>query len=345
MRAKNYVMLCIAIMMLAVCLCGCGSKKEEKTEASTEAASVNDTGSTEAEAVPVYEQDDSYLHITYDGKDYTYNSGIITVMYAGVDSNSDLETYNRYSIAPRADTIELIIFDDYNKKISILAISRDTITSVARYTMNGNYRDNYDTHLGYAYTYGDGGQASCYNLVEAVRGLLKDVPIHEYVITNNSSIGKLNNIVGGVTVTVPNDDLKEIDSSLTKGSVVALDDATADTFTRWRDTSILYSNNGRIERQKEFSIQFFRKFVEMAENDVDGTWKKIEEFSEKYQTSIGRNQYLDLVDRLKTEEFQENQYYILQGKDEYDENNNVDLFYVDEENLMETILTLFYLED
>lgn len=150
-----------------------------------------------------------YQQVTYAGKQYEYNNRIRTILFAGVDAAGDLETSNRYTIAPRADTIELVIMDGYRKKISILTISRDTMAEVRRYTMDGTDRGTYVSHLGYAYTFGDGGKASCLNLVEAVSNLLGGIPIHEYVIVSESGIVLGNQLVNGVQVTVPNDNLAE----------------------------------------------------------------------------------------------------------------------------------------
>lgn len=175
-----------------------------------------------AGAVSAVEEDGDYRRICVDGHSYTYNTQITAILYAGLDSQGELETYNRYTIAPRADSIEVVILDHYHKKISILAISRDTIASIGRYTMNGNFRGYYDAQLGYAYTYGDGGKVSCANLVEAVSRLLGGVPIQEYVVTNNGSIAELNELIGGVTVVVPNNDLVQMYPELSSGSTVRL---------------------------------------------------------------------------------------------------------------------------
>lgn len=289
------------------------------------------------------EEYSDYRKICVDGKTYTYNSRITAILYAGLDSQGELETYNRYTIAPRADSIELVILDQYHKKISILAISRDTIASIGRYTMNGNFRGYYDAQLGYAYTYGDGGKVSCTNLVEAVSQLLGGVPIHEYVVTNNGSIAELNELIGGVTVVVPNNDLVQMYSELSSGSTVQLDALNVEDFVRWRDTSIPFSNNGRMERQQAFSCGFFRVFREQAIRQPEEMWSKIQSREACMQTSITKSQYLNLVSFLQEETFSDADYYYLKGEDvqgaEFEE------LHLNPQQKMQTILQLFYLED
>lgn len=296
-----------------------------------------------AAAVSAVEEDGDYRRICVDGHSYTYNTQITAILYAGLDSQGELETYNRYTIAPRADSIEVVILDHYHKKISILAISRDTIASIGRYTMNGNFRGYYDAQLGYAYTYGDGGKVSCANLVEAVSRLLGGVPIQEYVVTNNGSIAQLNELIGGVTVVVPNNDLVQMYPQLSSGSTVRLDAHNVEAFVRWRDTAIPFSNNGRMERQQAFSCGFFRMFREQVIRQPEEMWSRIQSREACMQTSITKSQYLNLVSFLQEETFSDADYYYLKGEDvqgaEFEE------LHLNPQQKMQTIAQLFYLED
>ena len=64
----------------------------------------------------------SYLLRTVDGVTYEYNQQITTILYAGVDSEGPMTTTDRYTIAPRADTINLVILDGYHGTLRVLAI-------------------------------------------------------------------------------------------------------------------------------------------------------------------------------------------------------------------------------
>ncbi len=289
------------------------------------------------------DNDENYRTLIYEGLTYTYNPQITTILCAGVDSEDGLVTNNRYSIAPRADAVELVVFDNYHKKISVLAISRDTITQVGRYTMNGNFRGVYDTQLGYAYSYGDGGKVSCENLLDSVSGILGGIPIHEYVITNCGSIKRINDLVGGVTVTVPNDDLVEMYPELVSGRRVKLDHSNVEDFVRWRDVNISFSNNGRMERQQAFSTEFLSLFLEQVQDQPETVWDEIDSMKDGIQTSITKNQYLNLISYLSENRFSETDYYYLSGKDVVGDDH--DEVYLNEEGKLKTILNLFYLKD
>lgn len=328
---KKYVLAAILILVL---LCFClfvlqDQQRQRKTEI------------TSGEALE--EMQENYLHVSYDGKEYDYNSRITTVLYAGIDSGGELTTSNRYSTAPRANTICVVVLDDYHKYVKLLTISRDTLAAVDRYTMNGNYRDQYETQIGYAFTYGDGGKASCDNLAAAVSRILGGVPIHEYVVTNESCLEEINAMVGGVTVTVPNDDLVSLYPELTAGAIVTLDDSNVSDYLRYRDIGLPFSNVGRMERQEEFFGSFMERFMAGAAEDPEGVWTKIQALSPHMYTSIAKNQYLSLTSLLSGLEFSGDHIDQMTGQNV--KNGQYDEVHLDQDGQIETILELFYLEE
>ena len=285
---------------------------------------------------------EGYQRVVYEGVEYEYNPQVTAILYAGVDSDGEMRTTDRYTIAPRADTINLIVLDGYHKRIRILAISRDTMTGIGRYTMDGSWRDSYVSHLGYAYTYGDGGKVSCENLVQAVSELLCGVPIQEYLVTNESGIALGNARVGGVEVTVPNDDVVHLHPELSKGARVTLNDENVVDYVMYRDTSIAFTNNGRMERQREFIMEFIRKLQQRAEHSPEQLWRDVEGGSAYMQTSIGRNEYLSLVQKIGGATLAEDGYLYLGGFDA--EQEEYDVYYLNASEILPVVIDLFYLE-
>lgn len=283
-----------------------------------------------------------YRNLTYDGKEYQYNTLITNVLYAGIDSFGEMKASGGYGDQARADSISLVVMDKKNKKMSIIAISRDTMTKIHRYTLDGKDRGAGESHLGFAYTYGDGGEVSCENLVRAVSDLFGGIPIQDYVVTNQSSMPYINNLVGGVTVTVPNDELAEQYPALTAGAAVKLDDTNIIDYLHYRNTAEDFSNEGRIERQKSFINAYIPIAKEQAKNDPDGMWGKLQEMEDYLQTSITKNKYLGLVNLLDQVAYTEEDFYRLEGQDQMGELH--DEFYPDQKWLQEKIIELFYEE-
>lgn len=283
-----------------------------------------------------------YRYTEYNGKKYQYNNRVTTLLYAGLDSFDELKQTATYGDKARADSIMLIVLDEVSKKMSVVAINRDTMTEVHRFSRKGDDLGFYVTHLGYAYTNGDGGEASCENLKTAVSTLFNNLPIDGYMVSNQTSIVMINDLVGGVTVTVPNDDLAAKYPELTTGNVVTLDESNVRAYVQQRDTAVDFSNEGRIERQKSFVLSFMDEFGAMVKEDASSVWDSLEACSDWMQTDITKNKYLSLADAFSNTNLTPDSYYILEGEDQLGELH--DEFYYDEDALQELIIKLFYRE-
>lgn len=283
-----------------------------------------------------------YRYTEYNGKKYQYNNRVTTLLYAGLDSFDELKQTATYGDKARADSVMLIVLDEVSKKMSVVAINRDTMTEVHRFSRNGDDLGVYMTHLGYAYTNGDGGEASCENLKTAVSTLFNNLPIDGYMVSNQTSIVMINDLVGGVTVTVPNDDLAAKYPELTTGNVVTLDESNVRAYVQQRDTAVDFSNEGRIERQKSFVLSFMDEFGAMVKEDASSVWDSLEACSDWMQTDITKNKYLSLADAFSNTNLTPDSYYILEGEDQLGELH--DEFYYDEDALQELIIKLFYRE-
>lgn len=283
-----------------------------------------------------------YRYTEYNGKKYQYNNRVTTLLYAGLDSFDELKQTATYGDKARADSIMLIVLDEASKKMSVVAINRDTMTEVHRFSRNGGDLGTYVTHLGYAYANGDGGTASCENLKTAVSTLFNNLPIDGYMVSNQTSIVMINDLVGGVTVTVPNNDLATKYPELTEGNIVTLDESNVRAYVQQRDTAVDFSNEGRIERQKSFVLSFMDEFGAMVKEDASSVWDSLEACSDWMQTDITKNKYLSLADAFSQTNLAPDSYYILEGEDQLGELH--DEFYYDEDALQELIIKLFYRE-
>ena len=224
-----------------------------------------------------YNMGSGFRNIEYKGESYQYNNRITTILYAGVDSVGKMEESEQYGNKARADTIALVVMDEKKEKMSILSINRDTMTDIRRYTMNGNDKGLYETHLGYAYSYGDGGEVSCENLCEAVSLLMGGIPVKRYVVTNQDSMSYINNLEESCQ-TVPEVLCREY-PELAMGETVTLDDSNIRAFLQYRDTEEAFSNESRMERQKTYLTAYIEK-ESMDQKQVEEVWNKLDDMKE-----------------------------------------------------------------
>ncbi|MGX8705264.1 MAG: LCP family protein [bacterium] len=280
-----------------------------------------------------------YRNITYKGKEYRYNTRITAVLFVGLDSEGEIVPNRTFISAPNADGLWLVVMDSYHKKLTIMAINRNTMSTIHRYTRHGYDRGEFRDPVCLAYAYGESGEVSCKNLLNAVSGILYGIPIHEYVITNRASLPLLSRELGDVKVTVPNDDL--LDYGYAKGDQIVVNADNIELFVRKRDIEQEGSHILRMERQRVFVNATLNQIIEMLEGDPTEVWKKVEAAENCVRTNITRSQYLDLCKQISGVAYDEGAYYSPEGV-----NKNTRFwaeFYPDEDKLLEKIVEIFYI--
>lgn len=287
----------------------------------------------------------AYRNLTVDGKNYRYNNLIENVLYIGIDSEGAMETSQAYGSAPRSDVVMLVVMDKYHKTLSILSFNRNTMLEIRQYDVEGNPLTPVEEQLAYAFAAGNGGTRSCEITADAISDLLGGIPVDRYVVMNRSSLPYINQMLGGVTVTLPDDSLARQFPGLTAGSTVTLTDEQAAAFVRYRDTDQAFSNNDRMERQKVFVLGAIDKLEENVLQDPEQTWEQMNDsnMSDYVMTNITQGQYLNYVNILEDLDLSQPNFYIPEG--ESDDSEELEKYYINENSLKQLILDIFYLEE
>lgn len=287
----------------------------------------------------------AYRNLTVDGKNYRYNNLIENVLYIGIDSEGAMETSQAYGSAPRSDVVMLVVMDKYHKTLSILSFNRNTMLEIRQYDVEGNPLTPVEEQLAYAFAAGNGGTRSCEITADAISDLLGGIPVDRYVVMNRSSLPYINQMLGGVTVTLPDDSLARQFPGLTAGSTVTLTDEQAAAFVRYRDTDQAFSNNDRMERQKVFVFGAIDKLEENVLQDPEQTWEQMNDsnMSDYVMTNITQGQYLNYVNILEDLDLSQPNFYIPEG--ESDDSEELEKYYINENSLKQLILDIFYLEE
>lgn len=282
--------------------------------------------------------------VWHDGKAYRYNEDLVTILCMGIDQRTKvIEQKDDVSgESGQADSIFLVVLDSAARKIKVIAISRDTMTEIPIFDYRGNYIGDAVNHLGLAYAFGNGKETSCQYMVDSVSNLFYGIPINGYAAFHMETIAKINDAVGGVTVTIP-EDMTKADPSMEKGTTMTLDGRKAYTFVRWRDTTIDNSNNLRIARQKQYILNFFRQALEAVRKDYTLPVNLYQEFEEEMVTNIALDNAVYLITEASNMTFHEDSLTILKG--DAGRGSVYDEVYVDDDALYELILETFYIQE
>ncbi len=191
-------------------------------------------------------------------------SNLSTYLVMGIDDTG--EVTDEYTYGGQADVLLVLVVDKVHQTWQQLAINRNTMTEVHSYDEDGEDVGTSRVQISYAHMAGDGGTFSCENTVRAVSDLLMGQHIDGYVSMNMDCVSVLNNLAGGVTVTVV-DDFSQADPSLERGATLRLTDEQAYTFVRGRMSVGDGTNESRMRRQAAFLNGLRANMMELALED------------------------------------------------------------------------------
>lgn len=291
-------------------------------------------------ANPDVSASDNGQKVEYQGNTYVFNENRTNILFMGTDQ-TELGTEDGLNGGGgQADGIFLLSLDTVTGEMDVIAISRDSMAQVDRYAVGGQYIDTTTTQLCLAYAYGDGRESSCENMCKAVSRLLYGLPIQTYYAMDLENIGILNDAIGGVTVTLPEDFETEDGIFHQAGESVTLYGQDAVHFVRYRNTDFLDSNNYRMARQKEYVSAFFAKALQESREDIQVPLSLFRLAGAHSVTSLNatRVAYLATVVLSKNSALQFHTLpgEVVRGEDRYAE------YHLDDEQVFELILDIFY---
>lgn len=289
-----------------------------------------------APGAPAAETDDPNV-LRYNGGRYLKNDAIETVLLMGLDRFGDQPADS--VDAQQADMLLLLILDRNSGTCTPLHINRDTMCTIYQLDAMGEPFMPLNGQICLAHAYGSGGRDSCRNQVRAVSELLYDTPIDHYASVTMDAVGIINNLVGGVTVTVL-DDLSALDSALVQGETVTLQGDQALTYVRARMGLADPTNLNRMKRQQQYLTALQQKFTQdLAEND-DLSRQIVTAVSDDMVSDFTVNSLNSFVDMATTYTF--TPIREIAGEAVYSEDRSPE-FYADEDALYQTVVDLFYL--
>ena len=258
----------------------------------------------------------------------------------GLDKRNRKETDSGYTNKMQSDFLMLVVMDENTNECNILNLNRDIMTPIQRLGFGGSVTGVYTAQLALAHTYGRGGEDSARNVIQAVSNLLGGVPIDHYMSLTMSSICKLNDLVGGVTVTILEDFTME-DPALIQGREVTLTGEQAKIYVHGRKVIGDGTNLGRMERHEQYLQAFYRQFLKASrEGGAEFLTRVLMTVGTSFRSDLdfdALNQLRELLPSCKINPFRSLEGELVLGEEFYE-------YYVDEEALQQQVIELFYEE-
>lgn len=239
--------------------------------------------------------------LTYKGTKYPIKKHIQTVLLIGTDSTSPYEEKTEgvrdFYNFNQADFLMLLVLDTDAKTAEIIQLNRDTMMEVPWLDVLGEYGGTEFKQLCLAFNSGDGGVKSCQNTVDAVSSLLFHAPIQSYIQIPMTAVPVLNDLVGGVPVTIP-EDLTAVDPAFVGGSMLTLTGSQAEKFVRARMELPDDTNAARMSRQRLYLDSFQRRARETLNSNSEFMMMLVEKLGEFMQSNLTAQQLSDLFTQL-----------------------------------------------
>ena len=300
-----------------------------------------------AQGIPILESEETGEDwqegwVRHNGRIYAYNEDIMTFLIMGIDKEGEVETGEDGIDGGQSDAMFLAVMNPHTNTISIIAINRNTMAMVDVYDTDGVYMGEYTKQICLQHGYGDGRAQSCERAVAAVSRLFYQLPINGYVSINMDAIPELNDVVGGVEVTVLDDVVyPEYDMDLHAGDVVVLNGHQAYWYVRGRYEYVFNSTSLRLERQKQYLTTFIAKAKQQALSNFSTALNLYDTISRYMVTDIDFTKFTYLASEALSYDFNIEHLYTMEGETLLDEDNHEE-FYVDNDALYEMVLEVFY---
>lgn len=281
---------------------------------------------------------DSRDTITYKDQTYTRKGNIETYLIAGIDSPGKVQELKEYDGTGQCDVLVVIVRDRSTDECKLLTIDRNTITEVKSLDDDGTCLATTDIQISLAHSMGLDQKVRAENTVDAVSHLLGDATIDGYAMVNVGAVSVVNDMVGGVTVTIE-DDFSEVDPTLKMGETVTLMGEHAENYVRQRKEVADGRNESRMQRQSSYEEAFKPAFRTKCNEDNKFSLEVYHALEDYMTTDISAKKFCRLALLLSDEN--EDEKLSISGTYGLDE-DEWQTFTPDEDSLQQAIIELFY---
>ena len=327
------ILLAVVVILFIYFLIHYLEKRDVKADAQT----------SEMAMQPVNEvQISNYGTVVLGDRQYILSHPVKTYLFMGTDASGNEDGVGDEYRGAMADVLMLIVIDEEEEFYGFLQLNRDTITTVPMLQADGTAYASADIQLCTAHWYGGDKKASCENTVTTVSKMLGGIPIDGYYALSMDGLETLNQAVGGVTVTFP-EDLTEIDPAMKQGETITLTDEQAEKLIRARMEMTDDRNTQRMSRQRIFLDGFLSQVNECQSEDSDFIIELYDSLHPYATADINMNELTKLMKNLGN--YTSKGVYTIDGESKVGQRLGDSLdhweFYMDEGSLDSTMNALY----
>ena len=282
--------------------------------------------------------------VTINGEKYIQNNTKNYLIF-GIDDDGKFESSGSYYNTNMCDFITILNINNNTKEYALFEINRDSMVDVITLGIKASQRTGTSyRQIAYAFTQGDGLDTSAKNVLNTVCELMYNINIKEYMAMKLPAINIINNSIGGVDITLEDDqDLSAVNPEWTPGANIHLDGDETEEFVRARKTVSDGTNESRMKRQTQYLEAFINQVSKVKEESSEDSAKLLAnaflEAGDYLKHNIVSADFDEMFDTFKDYKYLGS--FTPEGRVEINENNNA-LFYIDQSSFDELMIKLFF---
>ena len=269
--------------------------------------------------------------VSYNGMQYRLKKNITSILLMGIDHVNGTN-------GGQADFLQLLVIDDASQNVKRLVIDRDTMTPITVLGVLGNRSGVRTAQISLSHGFGDGKEQSCELTTEAVSNLLLGIPVDYYLAMNLDGIATLNDMAGGVSVTLEAD-YSALDPAMTKGTTLTLRGDQAEVFLRNRRNLRTGTNEERMVLQEQYIAKLFQQLGKSLRSEQGFSAKLFDSLDPYLTTDISCGRLINIV--WAARDYERMDPLHIAGEHKVG-NDGFMQFYADEASLYEAVFDLFY---
>ena len=277
----------------------------------------------------------------YEGHTYVERSGLTSILLIGVDRPSGGAAQRGYRSGGQADFLLLAVVDPEDSRVSLLQIDRDTIADVVTLGVLGNEVGTRRMQICLSHSFGATQEENCYYTARAVSNLLEGESVGLYYALSMDGIPVMNDLLGGVTVTFP-EDWTDVDPAFLQGATVTLSGEQVLRVCRLRMTVGDGTNASRMIRQRLYLNAAQEALLRRLKEDSGFADALTNALGDSLTTNIPKGQLVN--EALKASSYEILPIATLPGEHTIGSDGFVE-FHADEDALVRWVLDAFYRQE
>ena len=285
--------------------------------------------------------------VVWDGQRYRKRANQELVLLIGYDSEEN-DTAQPFQGA-RADFLMLVVLDHNARNVSLLQIDRDTMARMKTYDRFGQRNGSKVYPITLSHVFKLPMAEKDQNTRESVEGLL-NLKVDVIASMGLSSIEKINDGIGGVTVTLRDDMtvLGERFEGFEQGATVTLTGDMTEAYVRARKGITGGSNVNRMLRQRDYINAFMHQVETNIKNDSGflNTLDSLLRENVLVTSDHGRGWIYNTLHKIYTQNYTISDPVMLnQNGSETRSVQNWRLFYLNDDEVVDWVLATLYKPD